>query len=52
MLKYWMSLPKHKLPSKENKSYKRLKIAINDQFIVTKLKFFENIAKVLNDFFC
>lgn len=45
--KFWMSLPKQKQPSKEIKSYERLKIAIKNPLIIIKFKLFENIARSL-----
>ena len=36
VVKFWMSLPKFKQPSSDNKSYTRLKEAITDPLIKTK----------------
>ena len=49
-VKFWMSLPKQKQSSKENKIYERLNIAIKDPLIFVKFKLFENIARHLNSF--
>ena len=50
VVKSWMSLPRQKQPSKEYKSYERLKIAIKDPLIIVKFTLFENIARHLNSF--
>ena len=43
-VKFWMSLPKSKQPSSDNKSYTQLKKAITDLLIKMKFKFFCSIC--------
>ena len=50
IVKFWMSLPKSKQPSSDNKSYTRLKDPITDPLIKTKFKCFAAVAKSLNSF--
>ena len=50
-VKFWMSLPKSKQPSTDNKSCTQLKKAIIDLLIKMKFKFFAAFAKSLNSFF-
>lgn len=49
-VKFWMELPKQKQPNKDNKSFKRLKSAINNPLIPLKLKVFAKIVEKQNTF--
>lgn len=49
VVNFWMTLPKSKEPSEENKSY-CLKATISDSLMLVKFKFFANTVKVLNNF--
>ena len=42
---FWMALAKFKQPSKENKSYIRLKAATTDSLMLAKIKFFASNAQ-------
>ena len=48
-VKSWMELPKQKQPNKD-KSFKRLKSAINNPLIPWKLKVFAKIVEKQNTF--
>ena len=51
-VKFWMGLPRSKQPKEDNKSYQRLKSAINDPLIPVKFRFFAKTAAELNKFLC
>ena len=50
VVKFWMSLPKSKQPSSDNKSYTWLQEAITDSLIKMKFKFFAAVANNLTSF--
>ena len=50
VVNFWMTLPKSKQSSSENRSYIRLKASITDSLMLVKFKSFANTGKVVNKF--
>ena len=44
VVNFWMTLPKSKQLSEENKSYIRLKAVVTDSLMLVKFQFFANTA--------